>query len=89
MSRPHADESAFRALADPTRRRIIELLRKSEGPAGELAHDLRIQMPAMSHHLGILRSAGIIHQHRRGRHRMYKLQPASIIAAKRWLQRMA
>jgi len=88
MSRPHANESVFRALADPTRRRIVELLRKGERPVGELAHAIGARQPAMSHHLGILRSAGIIYQHRRGSHRVYQLEPASIMAAKRWFQRM-
>lgn len=56
----------FKALADPTRRRILELLRDGDLTAGELAEHFDISKPSLSHHLATLRSAGLVSDERRG-----------------------
>ena len=53
-------DAVFRAVADPTRRRILELLRAREQSVGELAGNFRMSRPAISKHLRLLRSAGLV-----------------------------
>lgn len=68
---PGIDEaSVFRALADPTRRQILEDLRDGELTAGEIAAHFPISGPSVSRHLGLLRSAGLI-QERREANKIY------------------
>ena len=55
----------FKALADPMRRRILELLRDGDLTAGELAEHFDISKPSLSHHLATLRSAGLVSDERR------------------------
>ncbi len=75
MSRPYADADVFRAVADATRRRILELLRKREQSQGELAAHFDCSLPTLSFHLRMLRSAGLVTQKRVGRRRVYELRP--------------
>lgn len=63
----------FRALADPTRRRILELLRDGDLTAGELAEHFDISKPSLSHHLATLKSAGLVSDERRGQNIVYSL----------------
>lgn len=63
----------FKALADPTRRRILELLRDGDVTAGELAEHFDISKPSLSHHLATLRSAGLVSDERRGQNIVYSL----------------
>ena len=63
----------FKALADPTRRRILELLRDDDLTAGELAEHFDISKPSLSHHLATLRSAGLVSDERRGQNIVYSL----------------
>ncbi|WP_418827003.1 autorepressor SdpR family transcription factor [Paratractidigestivibacter sp.] len=63
----------FKALADPTRRRILELLRDGDLTAGELAEHFDISKPSLSHHLATLRSAGLVSDERRGQNIVYSL----------------
>lgn len=63
----------FKALADPTRRRILELLRDSDLTAGELAEHFDISKPSLSHHLATLKSAGLVSDERRGQNIVYSL----------------
>lgn len=63
----------FKALADPTRRRILELLRDGDLTAGELAEHFDISKPSLSHHLAALRSAGLVSDERRGQNIVYSL----------------
>jgi len=74
MSRPYADADVFRAVADPTRRRVLELLRNREQSQGELAAHFDCSLPTLSFHLRMLRSAGLVTQHRAGRRRLYALR---------------
>jgi DNA-binding transcriptional ArsR family regulator len=71
---PGADEAGvFRALADPTRRQILEDLRDGELTAGEIAARFPISGPSVSRHLGLLRSAGLIRERREANRIYYAL----------------
>lgn len=63
----------FKALADPTRRRILELLRDGDLTASELAGHFDISKPSLSHHLATLKSAGLVSDERRGQNIVYSL----------------
>ena len=64
---------AFKALADPTRRRILKLLAQEELSAGEIAAHFSITKPSVSHHLSILKAAGLISDERRGQNIVYSV----------------
>ena len=77
------------ALADPTRRRVVDLLRKKPRRAGELAEALDTSPPAMSRHLRVLRKSGLVTEEHDGedaRVRMYRLQPEPFHALRRWIE---
>lgn len=63
----------FKALADPTRRRILELLRERDMTAGELAEQFDMTKPSISHHLATLRAAGLVSYERHGQNIVYSL----------------
>ncbi|MBO5197708.1 MAG: winged helix-turn-helix transcriptional regulator [Lachnospiraceae bacterium] len=63
----------FKALADPTRRRILEILSEQSRNAGEIADAFSISKPSISHHLSILKSAGLIQDERQGQNILYSL----------------
>ena len=67
VSRPRNSESVFRAIADPKRRRILDLLGKRDCSVGELLETMRMQRADASYHLGVLMQAGLLRQRRRGR----------------------
>ena len=64
---------AFKALADPTRRKILELLSQGEMSAGEIATHFAMAKPSVSHHLNILKTAGLVTDERRGQNLVYCL----------------
>jgi ArsR family transcriptional regulator, repressor of sdpIR and other operons len=66
--------NGYRALADPTRREILRLLREGEMPAGELAGHFDISWPSVSRHLRVLEGAGLVSSRRRGGNIIYSLQ---------------
>lgn len=66
--------SSFAALADPTRRAILQLLRGGSKSAGEIAETFQLTKPTLSHHFRVLRSAGLIRAERRGTSIVYTLQ---------------
>ena len=70
--------SAFAALADPTRRTIVELLSEGERSAGELAAEFETSRPAVSRHLRVLREHGLVSAREHGRRRLYALEPAPL-----------
>lgn len=68
-------ERVLQALADPTRRRMLDLLTRGEMTAGELArHVPEISRPAASQHLAVLREAGLVSERTEGRYRIYRLE---------------
>jgi DNA-binding transcriptional ArsR family regulator len=74
----------FHAIADPRRRRLIDLLAAGEKPVQELAGDFNITLAAVSQHLAVLREAGLVTSRARGRQRLYTLQPAGLQAVDDW-----
>lgn len=64
---------AFKALADPTRRRILELLAQGDLTAGEIAAQFAMTKPSMSHHLNILKTAGLVSDQRSGQNIVYSV----------------
>lgn len=77
----------FEALADPTRRRLIELLAAGERSAGELAAEFAISRPGVSRHLRVLREAGLVRTRDEGRHRLHSLDLAGLDEVDAWLAR--
>lgn len=77
-------ESAFKALADPTRRRILELLRAGELTAGELAEHFDMTKPSISHHLSTLKAAGLVDAERDGQSIVYNLNTTVMQDLMRW-----
>lgn len=63
----------FKALADPTRRRILELLQQQDMTAGEIADCFSMTKPSISHHLNALKNAGLVMDERRGQNIIYSL----------------
>jgi DNA-binding transcriptional ArsR family regulator len=76
---------AAAAIADPIRRRVLELVRDREVPAGELAEQFDVSRPAVSRHLRVLRDAGLVRERREGRLRLYRADPAPLDELRRWL----
>ncbi len=78
-------ESGFAALADPTRRAVLDLLRRGSLPAGRIAEAFPVSRPAVSKHLRLLRRAHLVQEHRRGRQRLYELNAGPLRAVDSWL----
>jgi DNA-binding transcriptional ArsR family regulator len=74
------------ALADPTRRSIIERLRAGELTAGDIGRDLPMSQPAVSKHLRILREAGLVRERRAGTRRIYAVDQAGLAELRAWLE---
>lgn len=79
---------AFVALADPTRRRIVESLTAGERAFGDIAADFDISGPAVSQHLKVLRDAGIVGVRRDAQRRIYSLDPRGLDDMSDWLNRL-
>lgn len=77
----------YQAIADPTRRSLLDRLRGGSVAAGELAAGFRISRPAISRHLAVLRRAGLVREERQGRNRLYQLTPASLREVADWATR--
>ena len=77
------------ALADATRCRIIEILRKGPVPVHKLAAGFDISRPAISRHLRVLKEAGLIREEKSGRENHYTLQPRKLAPVRKWLDTIA
>ena len=86
MSRIHAKTDAFRAIADPTRRAILDRLRAGPANAGTLAADFQSSRPAVSRHLKVLREARLVVDTRIGRERVYAVNPVPLQSVAGWLE---
>lgn len=75
----------FSALAEPTRRRIVELLAERELSAGEIAARFAVSAPAISQHLRALRAAGLVRVRAEAQRRIYELDPDGLAALDQWL----
>ena len=77
--------TAFDVLAEPNRRRILDLLRDSERPVGELVSRLQVSQPAVSKHLRVLREAGFVQVRGDAQRRLYSVRPEPLRAIDEWL----
>jgi len=75
----------FKALADPTRRRILDLLKNGDMSAGEIAAQFNMTKPSVSNHLNILKNAGLIWDERKGQHIIYSLNTTVFQDVLKWL----
>jgi len=79
--------NALEALADPTRRRIVELLAEGERSAGDIAAEFHTARPGVSRHLRVLRERGLVRTRSEGQRRLYSLDPAPLAELDDWLAR--
>src|SRR5215813_7678565 len=86
MSRIAAKTDPFRAIADPTRRAILDRLRAGPANAGTLAADFRSSRPAVSKHLKVLREARLVTDTKVGRERVYVVNPVPLQSVAGWLE---
>jgi DNA-binding transcriptional ArsR family regulator len=77
---------AFQALADPTRRAMIERLSLSPVSVSDLARPLAMSLPAVMQHLAVLESSGLVVSEKLGRVRTCRLQPQALSAAQSWIE---
>src|ERR1700733_3052942 len=78
-------EATFSALADPTRRAVLDLLRAGNLPAGQIARAFPVSRPAISKHLRLLRRAHLVNEARISRQRIYGLNGAPLKSVDAWL----
>jgi DNA-binding transcriptional ArsR family regulator len=78
---------ALAALAEPTRRRIVELLAERERDAGDIGSHFDLTQPAVSRHLRVLRESGLVHVRPEAQRRLYSLDPTPLAELDQWLAR--
>jgi DNA-binding transcriptional ArsR family regulator len=78
-------DSVFAALADPSRRAIVDRLSHKPASVSELAGPLAISLPAVVQHLHVLEASGLVRSHKRGRVRTCSIGPTGLRAAERWI----
>ncbi len=79
-------QNTLKAIADPTRRTILNLLKKGRLSAGEIAEHFEMSMPAVSKHLSVLREADLIRDRREGKYIYYELNASVLDEALLWLK---
>ncbi|HEY2145683.1 MAG TPA: metalloregulator ArsR/SmtB family transcription factor [Steroidobacteraceae bacterium] len=77
----------FAALADPTRRRVFEELRRGPRSVGKIAARMPVSRPAVSQHLAVLKQAGLVGDKPDGSRRVYYIDPKGLVALRHWLDR--
>ena len=77
--------STFDVLAEPTRRRILDLLIESEQPVGDLVASLSLSQPGVSKHLRVLREAGLVEARTDAQRRIYRVRPEPLAEIDAWL----
>ena len=77
---------AMAVLAEPNRRRILDLLRQAERPVGDLVAQLAVSQPAVSKHLRVLREAGLVEVRVDAQRRLYRVRPEPLQAIDHWLE---
>ncbi|MEW6269817.1 MAG: metalloregulator ArsR/SmtB family transcription factor [Thermodesulfobacteriota bacterium] len=77
----------FQALADPTRRAVLERLSRGPSATSELARPFRMALPSFTQHLDVLERSGLVRSRKSGRVRTYELAPGPLDAAQTWLAR--
>ncbi len=86
MHRALASDDVYWAIADPTRRAILDRLRAGPANAGSLAADFRTSRPAVSKHLRVLREARLVVDTKVGRERLYEVDPVPLQSVAGWLE---
>lgn len=76
---------AFKALADPTRRRILDLLKEGDLTAGDIASHFDMSKPSISNHLNLLKQAGLVWDERQGQHIVYSLNTTVFQDLMKWM----
>ncbi|MFD1954776.1 autorepressor SdpR family transcription factor [Paenibacillus thailandensis] len=76
---------AFKALSDPTRRQILDLLKEGDMTAGEIADHFQMTKPSISHHLNLLKQAELVWDERRGQHIVYSLNTTVFQELLKWI----
>ena len=87
MSGTPVRSSVFRAIADPTRRAILDLLVERECSVSDLRRPFRMSQPAISQHLGVLREAGLVRCRRAGKGSLYRVDKKPLEEVYRWVSR--
>jgi DNA-binding transcriptional ArsR family regulator len=77
--------SPFEVLAEPNRRRILDLLQAEERPVGDLVRELSVSQPAVSKHLRVLRDAGLVTVRRDAQRRLYRVRAEPLRVLDEWL----
>ena len=85
MARAATTTDAFNAVAEPRRRRILDLLVHRERPVGDLVEELGLSQPAISKHLRVLRDVGLVDVRDEGRRRIYRLEGRSLKPIHEWV----
>jgi|SRR5882757_9275973 DNA-binding transcriptional ArsR family regulator len=78
-------DSVFQALADPTRRAVIERLNRGPAPMTELARPFKMALPSFSQHLDVLKNCGLVRSRKSGRVRTFRLEPRPLKTVETWL----
>ena len=86
-ARPAQLDRVFQALADPTRRAVLERLRRGPAAMTELAQPFPMALPSFAQHLDVLERCGLVRSRKAGRVRTYRLSPRPLQVADRWLAR--
>ena len=81
-------ETALKAIAEPHRRRILELVWDAELSAGEIASHFDVTRPAVSQHLHVLKEAGLVSERRNGTRRLYQARPEGLTELKTFLEEL-
>jgi len=85
LNLPSGLDRTFQALADPTRRTIVERLTRSPVSVSELARPLAMSLPAVMQHLAVLEASGLVRSEKRGRVRTCRVNPEALSLAERWI----
>ena len=80
-------DSIFRAIADPTRRQLLESLAAGDQTIGELAEPLDMTLAGASKHIGVLEKAGLVHRKKQGRERLCTLRASGLYAVRDWVEK--
>lgn len=85
LNHQNALDRAFQALADPTRRQMVERLSRSPASVSELAAPLAMSLPAVMQHLALLEESGLVRSEKTGRVRTCRIDPEALSAAEQWI----
>jgi DNA-binding transcriptional ArsR family regulator len=80
-------EAAIRAISEPKRRRILELVASRELSAGEIAAQFEVTRSAVSQHLTVLKDAGLLNERRAGQRRLYTARPEGLVGLREFVER--